>query len=283
MNKTNACGFGAGSNRILGGAFIMAGLLAVLSTLAAAQTIPQNTTGRNPGTQIPPGATVPEATTAASQTTPEKRIQSGVGGVSTDSFKFGEYNGLENSGPFGIGNLDLRGGASYDSKDTWRWRLQGSNLGLENRNLILDFGKQGKFQFRFAYNQILANTSDSFHSPYLGIGSNNLTLPSNWIEPIEPQKSTTALNLRSLDPVIGAGGVYSTAGVLTLPTPAQLATLAAIRLADLPDFQSAHISLKRTRGEAELLYSPSEKIDIPVSYKFEHKDGKRLLAPLLHR
>jgi hypothetical protein len=77
MNKRNACGFDAGSMRVLGGASIAAGLLLVLSTFAAAQTIPQNTTGRNPGTQVPPGAAVPEATTAASQTTPDKRIQGG--------------------------------------------------------------------------------------------------------------------------------------------------------------------------------------------------------------
>ena len=283
MNKGKACGFSAGSMRVLGGASITAGLLVALSTFAAAQTIPQNTTGRNPGTQVPPGATNPEATTAASQTTPEKRIQFGVGGVSAGSFKFGEYNGLENSGPFGIGNLDLRGGAAYDSNDTWRWRLQGSNLGLENRNLILDFGKQGKFQFRFAFNEILANTSDSFHSPFLGIGTDNLTLPSNWIEPIEPQKSTTALNLRSLDPVAGAGSVYSSAGVLTPPTAAQLATLAAIRAADVPDFQSVHLSLKRTRGEAQLLFSPSEKIDVPVSYSYEHKDGLKAVGGVTTR
>jgi MtrB/PioB family decaheme-associated outer membrane protein len=278
MKKRNVCGFGADLLRILGGASITVGLLVVLSTFAAAQTIPQNTTGRNPGTQVPPGAAVPEATTAASQTTPDKRIQGGVGGVSTDSFKFGEYNGLENSGPFGIGNLDLRGGAPYDSKDTWRWRLQGSNLGLESRNLILDFGKQGRFQFRLAYNEILANRSDSFHSPYLGIGSSNLMLPSNWIEPILPQKSATALNLFSLDPVAGAGSVYNSAGVLTPPTPAQLATLAAIRAADVPDFQNVHISVKRTRGEAQLLFSPSEKIDVPVSYSHEHKDGNKIVG-----
>jgi MtrB/PioB family decaheme-associated outer membrane protein len=283
MKPRNAFGFSAGSMRVLVGAWIPSVLLVVLSAFAAAQTIPQNTTGRNPGTQVPPGAAVPEATTAAGQTTPDKRVQGGVGGVSSGSFKFGEYNGLENSGPFGIGNLDLRGGAPYDSKDTWRWRLQGSNLGLENRNLILDFGKQGKFQFRFAYNEILANTSDSFHTPYLGIGTDNLTLPSNWIEPIVPQISTTALNLRSLDPVAGTGSVYNKSGVLTPPTPAQLATLAAIRTADVPDFRNVHLSLKRTRGEAQLLFSPSQEIDVPVSYSHEHKDGLKALGAVTSR
>ena len=283
MKPRNACGFGAGSMRVLGGVSITAGLFVVLSAFAVAQNVPQNTTGRNPGTQVPPGEAIPEPTTPASQTTAEKRIQVGVGGVSAGSFKFGEYNGLENSGPFGIGNLDVRGGAAYDSKDTWRWRLQGSNLGLEDRNLTLDFGKQGKFQIRLVYNEILANQNDTFHTPFLGIGTNNLTLPSNWIEPIEPQVSTTALNLRSLDPVAGTGSVYNKSGVLTPPTASQLATLAAIRAADVPDFQNVHLGLKRTRGDAQLLYSPSEAIDVPVSYSREHKDGLKTLGGVTTR
>ncbi len=278
MNKKNACGFGAGSMRVLVGALIPSALLMVLSAFAAAQTIPQNTTGRNPGTQVPPGATVPDATTAASQTTPQRRINFGAGYVSDGSFKFGEYNGLEKSGLFGIGNLDLSGGAPYDSKDTWRWRLQGSNLGLKNRYTSLEFGKQGKYEFRLAYNQILANTNDSFQTPYLGIGTDTLSLPTNWLVPVEPQKSATALNYRSLDPTIGAGSVYNSHGVLTAPTPAQLDTMAAVRAADLPDFRNVDLSLTRKRGEAEVLLSPNEKIDVPLSYKFEHKDGLKTVG-----
>ena len=56
--------------------------------------------------------------TAASQTTPGKKVEIGVGGVSDSSFKFGEYNGLQNQGPFGVGKFDLRGGAAYDSGST---------------------------------------------------------------------------------------------------------------------------------------------------------------------
>ena len=168
MKSRNACGFSAGSMRVLGGASIAACLLVVLSTFAAAQTVPQNTTGRNPGTQVPPGPYIPEELTAAEQTTPHNRSQIGVAGVSVNSFKFGEYNGLNKFHAFAIGNFDYHGGGAYDSMDTWRWHFQGSSLGLETRNGILDFGRQGKFHFRFAYNEILANTSDSFQTPFLG-------------------------------------------------------------------------------------------------------------------
>ncbi len=283
MKSRNACGFGAGSMRVIGGASIAAGLLVVLSTFAAAQTVPQNTTGRNPGTQVPPGPYIPEETTAAGQTTPQKRSQIGVAGVSSNSFKFGEYNGLNKFNVFAVGNFDYRGGAAYDSMDTWRWHFQGSSLGLETRSGILDFGRQGKFYFRFAYNEMLANTSDSFQTPYLGVGTDNLSLPSNWLVPVLPQKSATALNFFALNPVTAAGSVYNSHGVLTPPTPAQLATTAAIRAADLPAFRNVNLSLTRKRGETQLLLNPTETIEIPVGYTHEHKDGLRTVGGVIDR
>jgi hypothetical protein len=99
--------------------------LVLLAASVAGQTVPQNTSGKNPGTQVPPGSANPAQTTAASQTTPSKKINFGAGWLNESSYKFGEYNGLGNSGPFGIGNFDIRGGGAYDGNDTYRWRFQG--------------------------------------------------------------------------------------------------------------------------------------------------------------
>jgi MtrB/PioB family decaheme-associated outer membrane protein len=217
-------------------------------------------------------------TTAASQTKPENRADVGVGGVSDSSFKFGEYNGLQNSGPFGIGNFDFRGGAPFDSKSTWHWNMKGTNLGLESRNLYAEFGKQGKYRFFVGYSELLANRSDTYQTPYLGVGTGNLTVPSNWIFPAVPQASATKLNFRVFDPVAGAGSVYNTFGVLTAPTAAQLATAASIRAADVPDFQSVYLSTKRTRVDTGLSYNVSDNLDIPLSYTHEHKSGLKALG-----
>jgi MtrB/PioB family decaheme-associated outer membrane protein len=278
MKSRNSCGFVASSMRVIGGASIAAGLLVVLSTLAAAQTVPQNTTGRNPGTQVPPGMYIPEELTAAEQTNLHKRTQIGVAGISSNSFKFGEYNGLNNFNVFTIANFDLRGGAAYDSMDTWRYHFQGSGLGLETRNAILDLGWQGKLQFRFAYNTFLANTSDSYQTPFLGVGTSTLTLPFNWMVPVLPQKNATALNFFALNPVSSAGSVYNSHGVLTPPTQAQLDTTAAIRAVDLPAFGNVDLSLARKRGEAQFLLTPTKMIDIPVAYTHEHKGGLRTVG-----
>jgi hypothetical protein len=215
--------------------------------------------------------------TPASQTTPEKKVEVGVGGVSDNSSKFGEYNGLQNQGPFGIANFDLRGGAAYDSASTWRWHLKGTNLGLETRNLSAEFGKQGKFRFHFVYDELLANRSDTFQTPYLGAGTNNLTLPSNWIAPKVPQVSATAVNFLSFDPIAGTGSTI-VAGVLTPPTAAQLATLASIRTADVPAFHNFDLATKRTRVDVGFSYSPDQQWDIPVSFTHEHKSGSKALG-----
>jgi MtrB/PioB family decaheme-associated outer membrane protein len=283
MRDRNAFVFGAVSRRTVArrtvdSASITFVLWVLLSGSASGQNLPQNTSGRNPGTQVPPGQTTFTGTTAASQTTPQKRIQFGGGGVSADSFKFGEYNGLENSGPFGIANFDLRGGAAYDSKNTWRWRASGTNLGLEDRILSLEFGRQGKFQFRFVYDELLANRTNTFQTPYRGAGTNNLALPSNWIKPVVPQANATNLNFSALSPITGVGSVYNSAGVLTAPTAAQLATLANIVATDVPAFHNVNLATKRTRGDAQFIYSPNDKVDIPVGYSREHKEGRKALG-----
>ena len=66
--------------------------------------------------------------------------------------------------------------------------------------------------------------------------------------------------------------------MLTPPTAAQLATLASIIAADVPDFQNVYLSTKRIRVDAGLVFDPSKNLDIPVSYTYEHKSGLKALG-----
>ncbi len=226
---------------------------------------------------VPP-APVATSPLPPSQTTPTNTTGFGVGAVSASSYKFGEYNGLQNAGPFGIGYFDIRGGASYDSNSAWRWRMKGTDLGLETRTLYAEFGKQGKYRFYVGYSELLANRSDTYQTPYSGVGTGNLTLPSNWLFPAVAQRGATSLNFRVFDPVAGSGSVYNSAGVLTAPTAAQLLKNAGIRAADLPGFHSVYLSTKRTKVEAGFRLNLSHRLDIPVSYSYEHKSGLKALG-----
>lgn len=68
-------------------------------------------------------------------------VDLGIGYVSEDSFKFGEYTGLYEKGAFFIGDaaLSSRGeNANYLNVDA-------SNLGLDSRSLGVEGGKQGTY------------------------------------------------------------------------------------------------------------------------------------------
>src|SRR5882672_10055912 len=82
----------------------------------------------------------------AELTRPTSSAEIGYGTVNSSSAKFGEYNGLGRSGLYGIGNFELYGGGAYDSNDATRWSVRGSELGLETRELSVEYGVQGRFR-----------------------------------------------------------------------------------------------------------------------------------------
>jgi MtrB/PioB family decaheme-associated outer membrane protein len=209
----------------------------------------------------------------ADLTQPTNSVEVGVTSVNKDSYKFGEYNGLQKKGETLIGNVDMRGGGAYDSNDATRWRFNATDLGLETRNLSGEYGEQGKFRINFGYDELLRNRSDTYQTPYQGVGSNNLTLPSNWLQPVVPQSSASAINFRSLDPVAGTGSVISTAGVLTAPTAGNLTTLSNIRTADLPAFRNVNLYTKRSKYDAGFDYIIDSQWGFKAGFRHEHKDG----------
>ena len=72
--------------------------------------------------------------------------------------------------------------------ETPKWTFAG--------RLTYDIGKfqigvQGKFRLTGAYDEFLRNRSDSYRTPYLGTGTNTLTLPNTWMVPYIPSSSAT--------------------------------------------------------------------------------------------
>lgn len=105
---------------------------------------------------------------------PDSEIEVGLGHTSQDSFKYGDYTGLQSSGAHLIGNvlINKRGedSANYVIVD-------GRNLGLDSRSLGLQAGEQGNYGVRFEYDEIPKLYSDSYKTPFVGAGTTNLTLP----------------------------------------------------------------------------------------------------------
>jgi len=101
----------------------------------------------------------------------------GLGYVSDDSFKFGEYTGLHEQGGFLVGNA----GARFRGEDAAYWNVDASDLGLDSRSLSAEGGKQGTYKLFLNYKELPHFISDSVLTPFSGTGGNSLTLPPGWV------------------------------------------------------------------------------------------------------
>lgn len=103
-------------------------------------------------------------------------IELGVGYVSDDAYKFGRYNGLQSEGPFAVGDIKIR---EFD-EDGRFWSMRGTNLGLESRYLRLEGGLQGSHKFFLEYDELPNYKNNTVETPFLGVGTDNLTLPTGF-------------------------------------------------------------------------------------------------------
>jgi hypothetical protein len=104
-------------------------------------------------------------------------VEGGLGYVSDDSFKRGEYTGLHEEGVYLIGNADL----SYLGEDAQYWDLIVEDLGLDSRYLYTETGEQGKYSLHLEYDEIPHFIYDTSETPFSAVGSDLLTLPPSWV------------------------------------------------------------------------------------------------------
>ena len=219
-----------------------------------------------------PSAQAAEDPAVAALTQPSSSMDVGIGNVSEDSYKFGEYNGLEEKGGFVLGSLDLNGGGSYDSSSARRWRLRADNVGLKTSEADFSFRDQGRFSFNLGLGGLRHNISDSYSTPFVGAGSNSLALPSTWLKPVVPQLNNN-VNFRSLLPETGMGNVINSTGVLVGPTPAQQATLDAIVGADAGAFNRFNLHTQRRHGELGFTANLRPDVLLTGSVRRETRNG----------
>lgn len=218
--------------------------------------------------------------TVAELTTPASSVELGVLYVSDRDAKAQEYNGVRDKGTTLVGNVDLRGSGPYDGDSAFRWRVQGRNIGLNSGSLGVQLGVQGQYRIDLSYDELRRNRSDSYQTPYLGAGTNVLTLPGTWRVPLVPRLSVVApaagaaggANARGLSGDVTASSALI-AGVLTAPTAAQATTAAGIQAADLPLFHSVLLSTERRQYGVGLAYELSRQWQFTANVTQEHKTG----------
>jgi MtrB/PioB family decaheme-associated outer membrane protein len=103
-----------------------------------------------------------------------------IGGLYVDdsSSKFGEYNGLDKEGGYAIANFELYGGGGAES--AFRWRVLGTDLGLDTRNILAEMGVQGLYRITIGYDEIPHRYPDTYTTIFNGVGSTSLTLPAGY-------------------------------------------------------------------------------------------------------
>ncbi len=100
-------------------------------------------------------------------------VEAGVGVVSEDSAKFGDYTGLQDKGAHAVlgGTLRYRGETGYYAD------LSAADLGLSSRSLMLQSGHEGQYSLRLGYDELPRYFGDGAMSPFIGSGGSVLTLP----------------------------------------------------------------------------------------------------------
>ena len=132
------------------------------------------------------------------------KIELGIGYVSDDAYKFGRYNGLQTKGPYIIGDINIR--EFY--RDGRFWSIRGTNLGLESRYLRLEGGSQGSYKLFLEYDELPNYKDNTVKTPFIGIGGDDLKLPSGFDIGTNLDASLNNFELQTKRKRIGVGANF---------------------------------------------------------------------------
>jgi len=101
----------------------------------------------------------------------------GIGYASDDSLRFGDYRGIEEKGVYAAVDGDLH----FRNSEERYFDLYMRDLGLDSRQLEMRGGSSGRYELRFAWNEIPKYRGYGTQTPFNGVGSDQLTLPADWV------------------------------------------------------------------------------------------------------
>ncbi len=169
---------------------------------------------------------------------------------SQNSARFGQYNGLNDGGFYGLGSFDVRGGEGYDDakNSALRWKLSGSNLGTTSRSVDGAVSDQGKWKVNLGYDELQHNITDTYQTPLQGsVGGNNFTLPENF-------------------------GWVNGAAAATAPNTRTLTSI------QRGHFQTEKEYVSRKNGSISTTYTFSEQLSAQIDYSHLDQSGAKLIG-----
>lgn len=106
-------------------------------------------------------------------TKPSSSVEVGIGAVSDDNQRFGQYTGLNEDGAYGLIDVDIN--RRDDLTGTWM-RLTGRNLGLDNRELRFENERQGDWGYFIDFSQTPRFDPFTVTTRLTGIGTTTQTI-----------------------------------------------------------------------------------------------------------
>jgi MtrB/PioB family decaheme-associated outer membrane protein len=120
--------------------------------------------------------------------------------LSDDAMRFGKFTGLTDDGFEPLVNFKLRSTTPWDSDEAKSWYLQGWRLGLDSMRLEFEYEKHGSYEFNASYREIPNYRFNDGMTPFNGVGTGNLSLPSDWVGPANSTTGDFTALASSLSP-----------------------------------------------------------------------------------
>ncbi len=124
---------------------------------------------------------------------PESVVTVGASHMGDGGRRFGEYTGETTRGTDFIGDADIN--LRDDATGTW-WRIKARNLGLDNRDLRIDYEKQGNLGVFLEYGELTHYDPLSFTTALIGAGNYTQTVAPAGSPTTEYESQITRKNTR---------------------------------------------------------------------------------------
>jgi MtrB/PioB family decaheme-associated outer membrane protein len=136
-----------------------------------------------------------EPLTPSGMNTASSSASVGLGYTPDDGRRFGQYNGINEDGFYGLYDINLV--KRDEATGTWL-QFFGRNVGLENRQLRFEHSRQGNWGYFLEYSQIPRYEPWAVTTAVTGIGTPNLTIPA-------APTSGVPVDLKTQRDVLGVG------------------------------------------------------------------------------
>jgi len=135
------------------------------------------------------------------------------------------------------------------------WKMYARDLGYDSRQLEMRGGKQGRYELRFGWQEIPKFRGFDTQTPFLGVGSEYLTLPEDWVH------ANTTSGMTGLANSLAIAPLKTQRKTLNFGLTAQFLDNWSYRV----DFQRQEKKGTRSQG-AGLFYTNASILPAPVDF-----------------